>query len=222
MQRVIQCVDQLEARYPKLACVRGSVVAAYRLMEACYLRNGKLLVAGNGGSAADSEHIVGELMKRFRLPRPVPSEFAAALEEIDPVRGGALARNLDQSLMAIPLASHESLITAYMNDAGALGVFAQQVYGYGRRGDVFLGISTSGRSENILYAAVAARALEIPVIGLTGQDGGELAQMADVAIQVPESETYKVQELHLPVYHCLCMMLEKRFFGKDPSQEGNS
>ena len=114
--------------------------------------------------------------------------------------------------MAIPLVAHEALTTAYINDVDALGVFAQQLYGFGRPGDVFLGISTSGNSKNIMSAVIVAKALGIKVIGLTGKSGGELAEVSDVTIKVPESETYMIQELHLPVYHCLCMMLEDRFF----------
>ena len=182
-------------------------------MEECYERDGKLLIAGNGGSAADSEHIAGELMKRFKTPRPVTVEMAERLKGIDPIRGEDLARNLERSLMAIPLVAHEALSTAYINDVDGLGVFAQQLFGFGRAGDVFLGISTSGNSRNVMSATVVARALGIKVIGFTGADGGELASVADVAIKVPETETYMIQELHLPVYHCLCLMLEDKFFG---------
>ena len=134
--------------------------------------------------------------------------------EIDPERGPGLAKNLERSLMAIPLVAHEALTTAYINDVDGLGVFAQQLMGFGREGDVFLGISTSGNSKNIMNATVVARASGIKVIGLTGAKGGELATVSDVAIKVPETETYMIQELHLPVYHCLCLMLEDRFFGK--------
>ena len=183
-------------------------------MEECYLQGGKLLIAGNGGSAADSEHIAGELMKRFKTPRPVSLEFANRLKQIDPERGTELAKNLECGLMAIPLVAHEALTTAYINDVDGLGVFAQQLFGYGRAGDVFLGISTSGNSKNIMNATVVARALGIKVIGLTGENGGELAKVADVAVKVPETETYMIQELHLPIYHCWCLMLEDNFFGK--------
>ena len=148
-------------------------------------------------------------MKRFKLPRHVPADTAEKLCRIDPQRGPLLSRNLECSLMAIPLVAHEALSTAYINDVDGLGVFAQQLFGFGRKGDVFLGISTSGNSKNIMNATVVARALEIPVIGLTGAEGGELAEIADVAA----SETYMIQELHLPVYHCWCLMLEDRFFG---------
>ena len=205
-------VDQLIWRYPSLESIKQSIIDAYLLMEECYAHDGKMLIAGNGGSAADAEHIAGELMKRFRTPRPVPQEFAEKLIAVDPIRGAELAKNLEQGLMAIPLVAHEAMTTAYMNDVDALGVFAQQLYGYGRYGDVFLGISTSGNSKNVLAATVVARALGIKVIGLTGATGGELARVADVTVRVPETETYKIQELHLPVYHCWCMMLEKRFF----------
>ena len=184
-------------------------------MKDCYKTDNKILIAGNGGSAADAEHIAGELMKRFMTARPVPPEFAEKLKSIDPVRGENLSNNLERSLMAIPLVAHEALTTAYINDVDGLGVFAQQLYGFGRSGDVFLGISTSGNSKNVMSATVVARALGIKVIGLTGKSGGELATVADVTIKVPETETYKIQELHLPVYHCLCMMLEDRFFGSE-------
>lgn len=139
-------IDLLVERYPKLETVKQKIIDAYLLMEECYEHEGKLLIAGNGGSAADSEHIAGELMKRFKTPRPVPVEFAKKLKEIDPARGEDLAKNLERGLMAIPLVAHEALTTAYINDVDGLGVFAQQLYGFGRAGDVFLGISTSGNS----------------------------------------------------------------------------
>lgn len=207
-------IDLLLKRYPALKDCREDLIRAYFVMEECYVNDGKLLIAGNGGSAADSEHIAGELMKRFKTPRPVSPEFGKKLKEIDPVRGVNLAKNLERSLMAIPLVAHEALTTAYLNDVDGMGVFAQQLYGFGRKGDVFLGISTSGNSKNILSAAVVAKAIGIKIIGLTGAEGGELAKTADVAVKVPEKETYRVQELHLPVYHCWCLMLEERFFGR--------
>lgn len=212
-------VEKLLQRYPMLEHVKKDIFEAYLIMKESYLADGKLLIAGNGGSAADSEHIAGELMKRFEIPRPVDAGFAERLQEIDSIRGRVLAKNLERSLMAIPLVAHEALTTAYINDVDGLGVFAQQLYGYGRKGDVFLGISTSGNSQNIINATVVARAMGIRVIGLTGEVGGELASVADVAVKVPERETYKIQELHIPIYHCWCMMLEESFFGK---QNGRS
>lgn len=214
-QRLQKQVDLLIERYPELKACEQSIMDAYLVMEECYENDGKILIAGNGGSAADSEHIVGELMKRFKIPRPVTEEFAKKLIAVDEVRGADLAKNLERGLMAIPLVAHEALSTAYINDVDGVGGFAQQLLGFGRKGDVFLGISTSGNSRNVMSATVVARALGIKVVGLTGENGGELAQVADVAIRVPKTETYMIQELHLPVYHCLCLMLEERFFGKD-------
>lgn len=213
-ERLKKHVDLLVERYPVLEACRQKIIDAYLVMEDSYVHGGKLLIAGNGGSAADSEHIAGELMKKFKTPRPVSAEFAKKLKEVDAERGKALAKNLECGLMAIPLVDHEALTTAYINDVDGLGVFAQQLFGYGRKGDVFLGISTSGNSKNVMNATVVARASGIKVIGLTGAKGGELADVADVAVKVPETETYMIQELHLPVYHCWCLMLEDKFFGR--------
>lgn len=211
--RLVKHIDLLISRYPKLEECRQQIMEAYMILEECFDSEGKLLIAGNGGSAADAEHIAGELMKSFKLPRPVPLEFANRMQGIDVERGKILAKNLERGLPAIPLVAHEALSTAYLNDVDGLGVFAQQLYGFGRSGDVFLAISTSGNSKNVLNAAIVAKALEMKVIGLTGNDGGELAKVADAVIKVPEMETYQIQELHLPVYHCLCLMLEESFFG---------
>lgn len=212
-EKLYKHVDSLLKRYPILKHVEKDIVDAYVMLEKCYNSGGKILIAGNGGSAADAEHMAGELMKRFRSPRPISEELAKRLKTIDAVRGAELAKNLECSLMAIPLVAHEALTTAYINDVDGLGVFAQQLFGYGCEGDVFLGISTSGNSENILNAAVVAKALGIKVLGLTGVNGGKLSELCDVCIKVPEEETYLIQELHLPVYHCLCLMLEEHFFG---------
>ena len=213
-ERVSAHLDRLVSRYPALSAIREEIEAAYRLMAESYEGGGKLLVAGNGGSAADSEHIVGELMKRFRLPRPIPADLAVRLSTVDPVRGAALAKSLEGALPAIPLVAHQALTTAFMNDAASVDVYAQQLLGYGRPGDVFLGISTSGNSENILHAAVAAKALGLRTVGLTGASGGELAALCDVTVKAPAAETYMAQEYHLPIYHCWCLMLEERFFGE--------
>lgn len=206
-------LNLLIERYPKLSVCKEDIKKAYVLLEAVYNNGRKLLVCGNGGSASDSEHIVGELMKEFKLKRKVYSDQAAALKAIDPELGQVLADNLQGALPAICLTGHSSLTTAFMNDANADLVFAQQVNGYGKPGDVFLGISTSGNSKNVLYAAVNAKAKGLKVIGLTGAKESKLMKYADVCIRVPETETYKIQELHLPVYHCLCLMLEEKFFG---------
>ena len=201
-------------RYPTLVPIKEDILNTYTILEECYKNGGKLLIAGNGGSAADAEHIVGELMKKFKISRPVPETLAEKLEIIDPVIGKQLANDLEQGLMAIPLVAHEALTTAYLNDVGSLSVYAQQLYGYGRPGDVFLGISTSGNSQNILYATVLAKAIGMKTIGLTGRAGGNMSKLADITIRVPADETYMIQELHLPVYHCLCLMLEEYFFGR--------
>lgn len=213
-ERLQKHIDLLIKRYPALSTIQTEITDAYLIMEECYKNGGKLLIAGNGGSAADAEHIAGELMKRFKTPRPVSREFAEKLKAVDPVRGKDLAENLECSLMAIPLVAHEALTTAYINDVDGLGVFAQQLFGFGRPGDVFLGISTSGNSKNVMSATVVARALGIKVIGLTGAGGGELGKVSDVCVKAPETETYMIQEYHLPIYHCWCLMLEEKFFGE--------
>lgn len=211
--RILVHINMLTERYPVLECCKESILNAYLLMEQSYLSRHKLLVAGNGGSAADSEHIVGELMKGFKLPRPIDGELAKACQNIDMQMGTTIAEHLQGALPAIALTGHPGLSTAYMNDCVPELVFAQQMLGFGQAGDTFLAISTSGNSKNILYAAVVAKAKGVKIIGLTGSRDSKLAALADVCIQVPETETYKVQELHLPVYHCLCLMLEDRFFG---------
>lgn len=206
-------INTLIERYPKLSVCRQQIQDAYDMLKQAYSEGRKLLVCGNGGSASDSEHIVGELMKEFKLKREVYKNQAEAMKLIDPELGSILAKHLQGALPAIALTGHSSLTTAFMNDSNPELIFAQQVNGYGKSGDIFLGISTSGNSRNVLFAAVAAKAKGLKVIGLTGQKPCKLAKFADVCIQVPETETYKIQELHLPVYHCLCMMLEEFFFG---------
>lgn len=208
-------LDLLIERYPVLHACREDIIKAYKILEACFTGGNKLLVAGNGGSCADAEHIVGELMKGFKLPRECTEEFADKLRAVDPIRGKELAEKLQGGLPAIALNGHQGLNTAYINDVenGGLLMYAQQINGYGKVQDVFLGISTSGNSKNVMYAAVVAKAKGMKVIGFTGAKGGQLAEIADVAVKVPEMETYMIQELHLPVYHTLCLMLEEKFFG---------
>jgi len=212
-ENLMRHVDLLIERYPCLETCKDDIIAAYDILEETYAAGRKLLVAGNGGSASDSEHIVGELMKEFKLKRKIYSAQADRLRKIDEEMGSVLAEHLQGSLPAISLVGEPSLTTAFMNDAVPVLIFAQQVNGLGRAGDVFLGISTSGNSQNVLYAAVAAKSKGLKVIGLTGEKENKLMQFTDVCIRVPETETYKIQELHIPVYHCLCLMLEDRFFG---------
>lgn len=210
--RLMRHIDLLVERYPSLESAKNDIVAAYLLLEESYENGGKLLVAGNGGSAADAEHIVGELMKGFKLPRKPEADFAEKLVEENQELGSVLAENLQGALPAIALDGHPALSTAYMNDCEQLLCFAQQVNGYGKLGDVFLGISTSGNSKNVLYAATTAHAKGMKVIGLTGAKDSKLKDMSDVCIKAPQTETYMIQELHLPIYHCLCLMLEDKFF----------
>ena len=210
--KVIGQLDELIVRYPELSSCREEIWKTYKILENCFSNGGKLLVAGNGGSAADSEHIVGELMKGFKSPRVLNKEYQEKLKNIDPDLGKILAENLQGALPSIALDGHSALSTAYMNDCEPLLCFAQQVNGYGNEKDVFLGISTSGNSKNIIYATITAKAKEMKVIGLTGKKESKLSEIADICIQVPENETYKVQEFHLPIYHCLCLMLEKVFY----------
>lgn len=205
-------LEELVERYPVLDAVKDDVRKAYELLEACYEQGGKLLIAGNGGSCADAEHIVGELMKGFVKRREVSDSFAECLRSADEVRGAELAKKLQGGLPAIALTGHAGLSTAYLNDVDGDLIFAQQTYGYGRPGDVLIGISTSGNAKNVMYAMTVAKALGMKTIGLTGKGGGALKREADVSVVVPETETFKIQELHLPVYHALCLMLEERFF----------
>lgn len=206
-------IDLLVSRYPELAVCREDISKAYVLLERTYTEGCKLLVCGNGGSAADAEHVVGELMKGFVLERKLDNGLCEKLTAIDPEMGTVLAQNLQGALPAIALDGHIALSTAYMNDCEPLLCFAQQVNGFGMAGDVLLGISTSGNSKNVLYAATLAKAKGMAVIGLTGEKESKLFALADVCIRVPAKETYQIQELHLPVYHTLCLMLEEHFFG---------
>lgn len=207
-------IDELVKRYPALEVCRESIQKVYHILEECYLTGHKLLIAGNGGSCSDSEHIVGELMKGFKDSRKLDEKLQAKLIEIDPVRGAELAVRLQGALPAIALDGHQGLNTAFVNDVdnGGLLTYSQQIMGFGNPGDVFLGISTSGNSKNVAYACVTAKAKGLKVVGLTGKDGGNLAKVADAAIIAPSNETFEIQEYHLPIYHCLCLMLEEKFF----------
>lgn len=199
-------------RYPVLRPCEKELVAALDLLAAAYRAGNKLLVCGNGGSAADSEHLVAELMKGFLKRRPISSARAAQIEAVDKTDGKAIARHLQGGLAAISLASPTALTSAIANDVSYEMIFAQQVYGLGRAGDVLLGISTSGNSKNVSYAVSVAKALGLKTIVLTGRSGGTLAPLADVAIKVPADAITEIQELHLPVYHWLSTELEEIFF----------
>ena len=207
--------EELFVRYPVLEKNREAILKAYEVLETCYRTGGKLLVAGNGGSCADAEHIVGELMKGFRKKRTMSKEMSETFWKVDLEAGEELSEKLQGALPAIALCGHPGLSTAFLNDVDGQLIFAQQVYGYGNEGDVLLAISTSGNSANIYYACVTAKAKGMKVIGLTGRDGGKLKHISDETLIVPESETFKIQELHLPIYHALCLMLETHFFQEE-------
>lgn len=205
-------LEDLILRYPVLTQNKAGIADAVETIVAAVNAGGKLLTAGNGGSAMDAEHIVGELMKSFVKKRSLADSFQKQLVKVDEVYGEELASSLQGVVPAISLVSHPALSTAFSNDVNPLLGFAQQLYGFGSSKDVFLALSTSGNSKNILYAAVVAKAKGMKVIAMTGKTGGKLAGYADVLINVPDTEPYKVQELHLPIYHALCLMLEENYF----------
>lgn len=212
----------LVGRYPELAACSDDAMRAFELLRESFAAGGKLLVCGNGGSAADGEHLVGELMKGFTAPRPVGAGTRRVLLEAYPEDGAYLAEKLQGALPAISLASQTALGSAIANDVAADMVFAQQVHGYGRGGDVLLGISTSGDSLNVVRAAQVARAAGLGVIGLTGAGGGRLAALCDVCVRVPYASVIEVQERHLPVYHALSLMLEQEFFPQGAAGHRNA
>lgn len=205
-------IAQLIERYPVLASVKNEIRTAYQVLERAYTNHKKLLVGGNGGSCADAEHIVGELMKGFVKKREIPKTMQERLLGLDQELGKQLANGLQSSLRAIAITGHAGLSTAFANDVDPEMTYAQQVNGYGDEGDVLLAISTSGNSKNLIYAALTARAKDMPVVLLSGKDGGKLRAIADVSIVVPNQKTYQIQELHLPIYHALCLQLEDKFF----------
>jgi phosphoheptose isomerase len=205
-------LSSLFERYPILRACERELTAAFDLLVAAYQNGNKLLICGNGGSAADSEHMVAELMKGFLKRRPIPAVHATQLEQTGGPAGQAIASRLQGTLAAISLPSQVSLVTAIANDLEYDMIFAQQVYGLGRAGDVLLAISTSGRSKNVTNAVVVAKSFGLKSIALTGRTGGELAPLADVAIKVPSENVAEIQELHLPVYHWLSTELEETFF----------
>lgn len=212
-QTTKQAIEQFCVRYPALAFLQGELERAVEESVSRIRRGGKVLVCGNGGSAADCEHIVGELLKSFYLPRPLPPEEQQAFEAHGE-EGKLLARTLQGGIPAISLVSQVGILTAFGNDADPACAYAQQVYAYGRSQDLFIGITTSGNAANVRYAAIAARQRGCLTIGLTGESGGKLREHCDILLAVPERETYKVQEYHLPVYHLYCMCVEQEIFGE--------
>lgn len=205
-------LDQTMLNYPMLESCRQQIMQAFFLLRQGFAQGGKVLVCGNGGSAADSEHIVGELMKGFLLKREIPRAIIDKFKKVFPDEWEYFSSSLQGALPAISLVSQTAIATAFINDIAPDMVFAQQVYGYAGKDDVLIGISTSGNSKNVVNAIKTAKALGIGSIGLTGQTGGAMNRYCDIVIAVPAAETFRIQELHLPVYHALCAMVESEIF----------
>ena len=204
-------LTEMLERYPALKGNEQEILSVYEIVEACFANGQRLYLCGNGGSAADCEHIAGELLKSFKKCRPLSNDLMEGLKK-QGERGQVLIENLQGGLPTVSLCGHTAFSTAFQNDCDPMFVFAQQVGAWGQAGDVLLTLSTSGNSKNCIYAATVAKAKNMSVVALLGGSGGELKAFADASVVVPEKETYKVQELHLPVYHCLCAMLEEEFF----------
>ncbi len=203
-------LDDLLRRLPELAVCADDICTAYFGIRDCYRSGGKLLLCGNGGSASDADHWAGELLKGFKLPRPLADEKRTGL-------ASEVAEKLQGGLPAIPLTGFPALATAFANDVDGDLCFAQLTHVLGNRGDVWIGLSTSGNARNVCAAASVARARGLTVLGLSGASGGKLAPLCDHCIRVPSTETFRVQEYHLPIYHCLSLMLEEEFYGRHPS-----
>lgn len=205
-------LEDLIVRYPVLSSSKEEIFQAFVLIRDSYKQKGKLLLCGNGGSASDAEHIVGELMKNFTKKRALSSKLTDALVATSQEHGTYLSEHLENALPAISLTCHAALNSAFSNDVNSDLIYAQQVIGYGNPDDILMGISTSGNAKNVIYAIITAKAKGLKTIGLTGKKGGEMNKACDAVIHVNETETYLVQELHLPVYHALCRMLEAYFY----------
>lgn len=208
----VHYIDELTERYPALAELKEPLMQATEMLITAYQGGGKLLVCGNGGSAADSEHIVGELMKGFILPRRLPAELKDKLNAVCPQEAEYLYNNLQGTLPAISLVGALGLNTAFANDQAPDLCFAQQVLGLGKPEDILLAISTSGNSANVIYAVQMAKTLGLKTIAMTGESGGKLKGLVDVCLCAPSPTTFKIQEYHLPMYHMLCMAVENEFF----------
>jgi D-sedoheptulose 7-phosphate isomerase len=213
MEKSKYILDELLNRYTKLSFLEKNILEASESIIKTFNNGGKVLVCGNGGSCSDADHIVGELMKSFEGMRPLNSDLQQKLSELSPERGKMLAEKLQQGLPAISLTVHQSLITAIANDIHGDVIYAQQVVGWGNPGDILIGLSTSGNSKNVIDAMIVAKAKGMITIGMTGETGGKMKDCCDILINVPETRTAYVQELHLPVYHAICMMVEKEIFG---------
>lgn len=210
----VSAFEELFVRLPQLHPLEPDLHAALSLVERCTRGGHKLLLCGNGGSAADAEHIAAELMKSFVFRRPVDPETLAALSERYPQDAAGLVSSLEAPIAAVALGGQIATLTAYANDVDYRYAFAQQVYGLGRRGDVLVAISTSGNSPNVLHACQVARVRGLSVLGLTGHSGGRMRELCDVTLCAPATQTHLIQELHLPLYHALCLALEERLFAQ--------
>ena len=211
---VEKILEDLVVRNPELGVAKKDISKAFELLKNSYENHGKLLICGNGGSAADSDHIVGELMKRFSIPRAIPKNLKSVLVSDYGEKGKYMSEKLEGALPAISLNGHSALNSAFANDVDAELIYAQQVVGYGNKEDVLMGISTSGNAKNVVASMIVAKAKGMKVLGLVGRDGGEFNKYCDVLINVGGDCTPQIQELHLPVYHVLCQTLEYHFFGK--------
>ena len=212
---VKKILENLLADNPILDVCTEDIIQAFYLIKECYDSNGKVLICGNGGSASDSEHIVGELMKGFILKRPIPKNDRQKLEALYPDNAKYLADNLQGALPAISLVSQTSISSAFINDVAPDMVFAQQIYGYANKNDVLIGLSTSGNSKNIINAVKVANMVGAKCIAMTGKDGGVLKTLCDITLRSPADKTYRIQEFHLMMYHALCAMIEAEFFNDD-------
>lgn len=207
-------IAKLFSLFPALTDTKPSIMQAFELLKQTFTSDGTIFVCGNGGSAADAEHMVGELMKGFLLPRPVDPAFNDTLTSLYSEQGSTISSYLQEGMRAISLNGHPSLSTAFGNDVNFEMIFAQQVYVLGRKNDILVGFTTSGNSRNVVKAMQIAKAKGLKTIAFTGAGGGTCAEIADCCIRVPETETYRVQEYHLPIYHALCAMLEEYFYGE--------
>jgi phosphoheptose isomerase len=205
-------IEKITIKYPELEVCIDDIHDSLQLLIQTFRKGGKLLLCGNGGSASDCEHIVGELMKGFMTKRPLSVDQSAIFTKKFGAQGHYLANHLQGALPAISLVSHTSLLSAVSNDVAADMVFAQQVYGWGNLGDIVMGISTSGNSPNIIHAMQVAKAMGLHTIGLTGKHGGRLTEVCDIVIRVPSESTPDIQERHLPIYHMLCTLVEEELF----------
>lgn len=214
-ETTIKIIDRLFKRFPEISDYEDEIRNAVKMIVKCYKNKGKLLICGNGGSASDSLHIVGELMKSFVLPRKLENKYIEKIQNLFPENADYFIENLQGTLPAISLVNETALMTAYSNDNSADLCFAQQVLGYGNSNDILIAISTSGNSENVIYASQIAKVKDMKVISLTGRNGGKLKKLSDININVSSAQTFIIQEYHLPIYHTLCLAVENEIFGDD-------